>query len=318
MFSSGELRTAGSPLVSVVLPTFNRLRYLPDAVASIFGQTLRDWELLIADDGSDGETRAYLQTLANPPRVRLIQLGHTGKPAVVRNTALREAGGEFVAFMDSDDVWMPNKLETQIASLRGNAGRGWSHTRFVLMDAARHTMREMPAADGWILGHLLKTETVIALPSVVVSRALLDQVGGFDEDLVMCEDYDLWLRLATRSRIDAIDEPLTIVRRHGEHYGSAATSYRDSIHVLNKVLQSGTAPQFEYYVRRERAKNSASLARCHMASGNRNAGLRTLLSAAPTSWRHHGWWTEALKAVAEGCAPQAFWKLIRDHGRRSN
>jgi glycosyltransferase involved in cell wall biosynthesis len=318
MSSPAKPQVPPSPLVSVILPTFNRLQYLPDAIASIVGQTLEDWELLIADDGSDAQTKAYLQTLEDPPRIRLIHLPHTGKPAVVRNAALREAKGEFVAFMDSDDVWLPNKLMTQITSLRARADCGLSHTKFLLVDAHGAETREMPAADGWILGRLLRTETVIALPSVVASRALLDQVGRFDESLTMCEDYDLWLRLAAHSRVDAIDDALTIVRRHQEHYGNAATSFRDSIHVLNKVLRTTAAAPYEYFVHRERAQNSASLARCHVASGDRIAALRTLISSAAASWRHQGWWSEALKAIGEALAPQLVRNIVRKHARRSH
>jgi glycosyltransferase involved in cell wall biosynthesis len=318
MLSASNHQIVRSPVVSVILPTFNRLQYLPDTVASVFGQTFQDWELLIADDGSDAETMAYLKTLDDPPRVKLIQLVHTGKPAVVRNTALRAAKGEYVAFMDSDDIWMPKKLETQIASLRAHGDCGWSQTKFVLVNADRNTRRDMPAAAGWILGQLLKTETVVALPSVVASRKLLDQVGRFDEDLIMCEDYDLWLRLAAHSRVDAIDEPLTLVRRHGQHYGNVTTSFRDSIRVLDKVLRSGMAAQYESFIHRERAQNSASLARCCAASGDRRAALRTLLLSAPTSWRHQGWWSEAVKTIALVCAPQSLRRITHRLRTRSN
>ncbi len=303
------------PLVSVILPTFNRLRYLPDTIASIFGQTFHDWELLIADDGSDAQTRGYLETLADPPRVRLIELAHTGRPAIVRNTALREAKGTYVAFMDSDDIWMPTKLETQIASLRIHAECGWSQTKFVLVNAGLGSTREMPAVDGWILGPLLRTETVIALPSVVASRTLLDEVGRFDEALVTCEDYDLWLRLAVHSPVDAIDETLTIVRRHEDHYGTAAISFRDSIRVLDKVLESGMAGPYESFVHKERANSWGSLAKCHAISGDRHAAFRTLLASAPASWRHVRWWTEALQAAAVMSVPRELRKIVR--GRKS-
>jgi glycosyltransferase involved in cell wall biosynthesis len=300
-------------MVSIILPTFNRLQYLPEAIASIFAQTYENWELLISDDGSDAATRAYLATLHDPPRVRVIEQPHTGKPAVARNAAMRQATGEYVAFMDSDDVWMPEKLSTQIASLRARAGCSWSQTKFTLVHADGRSSREMAAADGWILGRLLRTETVIALPSVIASRALLESVGGFDEDLTLCEDYDLWLRLAAHSPIDAIDQPLTLVRRHGEHYGDSVTAFRDSIRVHDKVLRSGVAGQHESFVHQDRAKNLGSLARCYAASGARVCALRTLLGSAPIAWRHPGWWSEALKAIAHTCVPRPIEKRLRAH-----
>ena len=94
---------AATPLVSVIVPTFNRLLYLRPAVASVFAQTLVDWELIIADDGSDEHTRAYLSALQSEPRVSIIWLPHCGNPAAVRNRALRQARGEYLAFLDSDD-----------------------------------------------------------------------------------------------------------------------------------------------------------------------------------------------------------------------
>ena len=311
-----DARTPKVPLISVILPTFNRLQYLPDAVASVCAQTFQDWELLIADDGSDAETRAYLQALEDPPRIRLILLAHSGKPAVVRNAALREARGQYVAFMDSDDVWMPQKLSIQMAALRTQGECAWSHTTFVLVDD-RGARREMPAANGWVLGPLLRTETVIALPSVVASRALLRQVGDFDESLTMCEDYDLWLRLAAHSRVAAIAEPLTVVRRHAEHERNPALSFRDSIRVLNKALHAGAAAPYAYFARRERAQNLASLARCYASAGNRIAALRTLLSSATASWRHRGWWSEAFKTAALALAPHQARRLARRRARRT-
>jgi len=118
-----------TPTVSIVLPTFNRLPYLRAAVDSVFAQSFQDWELIIADDGSDAETSAYLQTVAGMPRVKLLCLPHTGNPPAVRNAALREAHAEYVAFLDSDDIWLPRKLESQLASLRCRPTRKWSYTR---------------------------------------------------------------------------------------------------------------------------------------------------------------------------------------------
>src|SRR5689334_3462667 len=105
------------PLVAIVLPTFGRLHYLRSTVDCIYRQTFEDWELIIADDGSDAETREYLHS-AGDSRVRVIWLSHTGVPAIVRNAALREARARYVAFLDSDDLWAPQKLERQVQTLQ--------------------------------------------------------------------------------------------------------------------------------------------------------------------------------------------------------
>jgi glycosyltransferase involved in cell wall biosynthesis len=117
-----------------VLPTFNRLEFLQQAIESVYAQTLADWELVIADDGSDLETKQYLQRLAYDPRVTVAWLAHTGKPSMVRNAALLRATGEYVAFLDSDDLWAARKLERQIATLRARIKCRWSYTAFLQVD----------------------------------------------------------------------------------------------------------------------------------------------------------------------------------------
>jgi glycosyltransferase involved in cell wall biosynthesis len=305
-----------SSAVTIILPTYNRLELLRPAIESVFSQTFGDWELVIADDGSSADTRRYLESLNDPPRVKVIWLPHTGKPSAVRNAALREAQGEYVAFLDSDDVWLPRKLEIQIASLRCHAARKWSYTRFALVDrsgnpTAWQRARSWPAPGGWILEKLVKSETVIALPSVVVSRELLERVAGFDEGLVMCEDYDLWLRLAAQSEVDAIDEPLTLVTRHAEHSGNEIISFQDCVLVFEKVMRTDGTEHLHSILREKRAEAAAGLARSHAACGNRRAALRTLLSSARFCWRYPRWWLGALQATARAFAPQTVRKVAR-------
>ena len=129
--------------------------------------------------------------------------------------------------------------------------------------------RDWPAAGGWILEKLLKEETVIALPSVVVSRQLLEQLGAFDEELVMCEDDELWFRLAAHSEIDGVDEPLTLIRRHGQHSGSDIMAWQDRRRVFEKALRASRGGHLDSMLRRLRAEMSAGLAKSQAASGKR-------------------------------------------------
>src|SRR5579863_629895 len=161
------------PEVSIVVPTFNRLKYLRPAVESVFAQTFTDWELIVADDGSEGETAAYIAALADRPRVSMLTLPHTGNPAAVRNAGVCAARGEYVAFLDSDDVWLPQKLAVQIDSLRSHAERQWSHTAFSVIDASGKQLTgaqalTWPAAEGRVLDKLITMELVIAPASVMV------------------------------------------------------------------------------------------------------------------------------------------------------
>jgi hypothetical protein len=291
-----------SPEVSVILPVFNRLRFLPAAVASVFAQTFADWELIIADDGSDAETWSYLKSLAHFGRVELIRLPHSGNPGAVRNAALRKARGAYVAFLDSDDVWSPRKLELQTVSLRAKRACGWSYTAFVAVDESMTPLTgpravRTPVVGGWILDRLVTMEATIALPSVVGSRRLVERAGGFDEGLRMCEDYDLWLRLAALSEVDCIDEPLLSVRRHGEHSGSDILAFEDMRRVLDKLRRSQYVGSLQAAVRRRRAFVSAGLAASHAASGHRLLALSTLASSLEYSWIYRDWWRRASRVL---------------------
>jgi len=305
-----------TPTVSVVLPTFNRLPYLRAAVDSVFAQSFQDWELIIADDGSDAETRAYLQTVAGMPRVKLLCLPHTGNPPAVRNAALREAHAEYVAFLDSDDIWLPRKLESQLASLRCRPTRKWSYTRCVMVDGscnpltAARAMR-YPATDGWILDQLLRGEATVVQSSVLASRELITSIGGYPEDLPICGDYELYVQLALRSEIDLVDEPFVLVRRHALHYCDDITALHELRRFLEKVRSSGIAPHMDSVLRTRRAVLSAGLARGYAASGDRMRALGTLLSSARYSWNYRDWWYGAMAATARAFGPAWLGTAVR-------
>jgi glycosyltransferase involved in cell wall biosynthesis len=307
-----------TPTVSIVLPTFNRLAYLRAAVDSVFSQSFQDWELIIADDGSDAETKAYLNTFTDVPQVKLLHLSHTGNPPAVRNVALREATGEYIAFIDSDDIWLPRKLEAQIASLRCRATRKWSYTRCVMVDGSLNPLTgaraaRFPQEDGWILDQLLKGEAVVVQSSVVAARELIAAVGGYPEDLPVCGDYELNVRLALRSQIDLVDEPLVLVRRHREHYSDDITALKDLRHFLEKVQRSGVATHMNPVLRTRRALVSAGLAKGYAAAGNRRSTLSTLLSSARYSWPYRGWWYGVMAATARAFAPAWLRTIVRRH-----
>jgi glycosyltransferase involved in cell wall biosynthesis len=172
-----------SPTVSIVMPTYNRLEYLPATIDSVLAQTFLDWELIIADDGSQGATREYLRARSDGERIRVLWLEHSGLQGVACNAAIREARGRYVAFLDSDDVWLPSKLSRQVSSLERHPPRRWSCTPFAIIDRVGTIVRVGPrraqqAKSGWIRESLLRGEISIALPSVVVERGLLEQLGN--------------------------------------------------------------------------------------------------------------------------------------------
>jgi glycosyltransferase involved in cell wall biosynthesis len=309
------------PLVSVILPTYNRLKYLRPAVDSVLAQTFEDWELIIADDGSEAQTAAYLQDLQQRPQVTVQRMPHSGNPGIARNAACKLARGSYLAFQDSDDVWHPEKLSRQIASLERHPERGWSHTAFAVIDDAGQPLRGerarwWPAAEGWILESLIKMETVIAIPSVIVRRALFERAGGFDVRQRMCEDYDLWLRLAGLSEIDGVRETLLFVRTHQEHFHKYPVVYEDRGRALEKALRAGADRSVRPLLRRERAKAAAELARSQAILGGRLAALRTLVKSSQYSWGFREWWLGGANAAVRAVAPAGILRIARAVVRR--
>jgi len=252
------------PTVSIILPTFNRLGYLRSTIDSVFAQTYSSWELVVADDGSDEETRSYLDGLADP-RVKTLMLPHSGNPSAVRNAALREAQGEYLAFLDSDDVWLPEKLETQLRLMRAAPTRRWSYCKLRRIDKVG---RPIPSSDGireWapyegdIVEELLELDAVIATPTVIAARSLVGSVGGFDEMQLFGEDYELWLRLALHSEVSA--EELTCVRVHDQHYsGDRVAVYAGWVQMYRKILALVSSSRLRSVCGRRLAESATTLA----------------------------------------------------------
>ncbi len=193
---------ATAPVVSVVIPTFNRADDLVRCFASLEAQTFSSFEVLLCDDGSTDHTAAVVTQAALHLTVHHLVLPHAGLPAAARNAGLRMAAGRYVAFLDSDDWWLPEKLARSVAALEAGADlvfhdllrvpttRPWLRNQRVKSRRLRHPVR----------ASLLRRGNAIPNSSVVMRRALLDEVGLMSEDpAVRAEDFDMWLRVAERT-----------------------------------------------------------------------------------------------------------------------
>ncbi|MDP4247390.1 MAG: glycosyltransferase family 2 protein, partial [Bacteroidota bacterium] len=169
------------PLVTVVIATYNRQRLVKQAIASVLGQTYPHWELIVADDGSRDDTVAEVRSLADP-RIRVLELPHTGIIAAVRNAGVAAGTGYWVSFLDSDDLWLPHKLEEQLGLLNRENKR-WAYGGFELMNESGETISNKAgtysAISGWIIRPLLRCEASVNIGSLIVERTLFDEIGGF-------------------------------------------------------------------------------------------------------------------------------------------
>jgi glycosyltransferase involved in cell wall biosynthesis len=305
------------PQVSIVLPTYNRTKYLPPAIGSILAQTFPDWELIVADDGSSDETKAYLRGLSDP-RMRMIWLPHSGNPGSVRNRAIKAAIGRQLAFLDSDDIWAPQKLERQLNALRERPECRWSYTHCDLIDGdgvgiANQALGRQVRPAGWILEPMLRDlRNQMAMASVVADRQFVDEMGGFDERQRWCEDLDLCLRMAMRSQAATLAEPLCSVRTHGDHHsGDRIEEYESRIAVYAKIADLIADPRLRDVCRRQRAAQSLTLARLRGDDGGVGAVCRTLAIACSFSWSYPDWWFGALKAIGRSLLPEPVLRAYR-------
>ena len=195
--------------VSVIIPTFNRAQKIARAVASVLYQTFADYETLVIDDGSEDTTSKALAPFL--PHIQCITHSKNLGVSAARNTGIRASDSPLIAFLDSDDYWLPDKLATQVSffSEHPEAVACQTEERWIRRGVRVNPMKKHFKPSGEIFEPCLKL-CVVSPSAAVVKRSLLEEVGVFDEDFPVCEDYDLWLRISWKYPIWLIPEPLVI------------------------------------------------------------------------------------------------------------
>jgi glycosyltransferase involved in cell wall biosynthesis len=201
--------------ISVIIPAYNYARYLREAIDSVFAQTYPALEVIVVDDGSTDDTPAVLAAYGD--RIRAIRQQNQGVSAA-RNTGISAARGEYVAFLDADDLWQPAKLEAQMARFDADPSLGLVHCGAESFDAEGQTIhfwRE--GMQGRVAINILRLEPVIAAPgsNIVAPRRVAEEIGGFDTRMTGSEDWDFYYRVAERYEIGFTPETLVRYRIHG-------------------------------------------------------------------------------------------------------
>jgi glycosyltransferase involved in cell wall biosynthesis len=226
-----------SPRVSVIIPTRNRSWCLPEAVDSVLSQTYENLELIVVDDGSTDDTPALLARYGS--RLRCLRQTNRGVSAA-RNRGLPAANGTLIAFLDSDDIWQPEKLTRQVEFFNRQPAAKICQTEetWIRRGVRVNPKRRHRKPSGWIFEASLAL-CLVSPSAVMMRRELLEEMGGFDESLPACEDYDLWLRVSLRYPIHLIDEPLVIKRGgHDDQLSRQHSLDRYRIQSLAKIIGS--------------------------------------------------------------------------------
>ena len=207
------------PLVSVVMPTYNHAQFIGDAIGSVLDQTYKNIELIIIDNYSEDDTEEIIASFHNT-RIKYKKFRNNGIIAASRNIGIRESHGKYIAFLDSDDIWVPTKIEKQIKLLENNENTFLVYSRYTVIRNGlfRKIMpkrKRLKSGNAFI--PLFLSNNFIGSSSVLLRNALVENNFLFDTDkrLRAIEDYDLWLRIAKNKRIDYVDESLVVYREHG-------------------------------------------------------------------------------------------------------
>jgi glycosyltransferase involved in cell wall biosynthesis len=246
-----------NPTVSVTIAAYNYGRFLSAAVESVLAQTFGDFELIVVNDGSTDNTAEVILPYLADRRVRYYRTSHRGLgPA--KNLGVRFARAPLVAFLDADDMWLPCKLERQMALYRSDPGVGVVYTRRLLIDEQSRQLRyEQPVLHrGRVLKEIFQ-RNFICYSSALVRRSALENAGMFDESLPLAIDYDLWLRVATAYRFDYVDEPLVKYRTgHANLSSRVEERYLTAHRIMSRFLneRGGRALLDPEVIRRAKAE----------------------------------------------------------------
>ncbi|MDR3238309.1 MAG: glycosyltransferase [Spirochaetia bacterium] len=236
---------ADVPLFSVIVPSYNRINQLRGAIDSVLAQTFADYELIVVDDGSTDDTSALKEIYTG---INFIFQNNLGVSAA-RNAGIRAGDSKYIAFLDSDDIWLPAKLEKQLAFIESRVDIKISQTNEIwVRNGRRVNPRRRHIKRG---GHIFIESLALCLVSpsaAVIERDIIEKYGLFDERLPACEDYDLWLRVLSHEEAGLLDENLVI--RYAGHSGQLSEKYwgMDSFRLYSiiKLLRDDKGLQAEY------------------------------------------------------------------------
>lgn len=223
-------------MVSVVIPTYNRANVVSRAIRSVLSQTYSKLEILVVDDGSTDDTQAILSGF---PEIISIAQQNRGVSAA-RNAGIAASKGELIAFLDSDDEWLPRKLERQAQLYSDKNPDFICHTNEIWVRGDKPVVQKnRHLKQGGFFFERALERCLISPSAVMISRCLLDRVGWFDEELIAAEDYDLWLRITCSHRVDYLEEPLVIKRAGESNQLSVITPAIDRFRVrsIEKILR---------------------------------------------------------------------------------
>lgn len=204
------------PKVSVIIPTYNRDKFISDTIDSVLNQTFKDFEVIVIDDGSTDNTKSVLKKYGT--RIRVLEQTNLER-AVARNNGVKNSSGKYIAFLDSDDLWMKNKLEKQVEILEQNKDIILTYCSCLRVDEEgkkiKIAKRQLQGFSGNVKEHLLLRNCIVS-PTPVLRREYFNKTEGFKSQYIPYEDWEFWIRFSLLGQFYFINEPLACYRIHSE------------------------------------------------------------------------------------------------------
>ena len=299
------------PVVSVIIPAHNAVQYIAETLASVLAQTYRALEVIVVDDGSTDGT-ADLVRVQFPAVICLSKINEG--VARARNYGIANSRGEWVAFLDADDLWLPKKIESQIAAVRARPEIGLCFTdSTIFLDMPRRVLHRASAAikpRPECGAAALFEDNFITTSTVMVRRSVLDTVGQFSPEFHGPEDFELWLRIAERFAIHYVDEPLALYRRHAESLTGqiCVQSYIDQHRTICALAMVRQPELYRHVVRRARARFAVNVAYRILNRSQRSEARRLLRLAM----RETPVWLRPYVLYAASTMPDFIIRLARE------
>ncbi len=276
--------------VSVIIPTFNSAQFLTAAVDSVLAQTFKDFEIIVVDDGSVDNTEEVLKKYGDS--IRYIKQKNQGV-SIARNNGINLSNAKYVSFLDADDTWLPLKLERQMKALASQPEYRLCFTNFIPVDADMKPFDKFRLyPQGTALEDLLLRGNLIgSICTVVCERTLFDEIGGFDPEFSQCADWDMWVRLATKTEFLFVDEKLVTYRHHNTNMSRNARLLEDdSTRVLEKGFAMTDTPIELKKKRKESlARNYMVLAGSYYRAGQKKDFLRCAMRSVTLNFKEMGY-----------------------------
>jgi glycosyltransferase involved in cell wall biosynthesis len=312
-----------NPEIAVIMPVLNGQKYIGEAVESIAAQTFQNFELIVVNDGSTDGTCDQLERFRG--RIDLKCIHHSSPQGIARsvNDGIQKASGKFIAFLDHDDLWLPDFLQTQLAHLEQHPDVGMVHSDFQTIDtngsiieASVAKCRERQRVSGFVFANLFM-ESFIVGNSVLIRKECFDRLGGFDETLRI-GDYHMWLRVARHYKIDYTPKVLTKYRQHQtQDSRSYATGDPPGLMAIRNILQLYPEVRQElgdHTVRRRMASFYLDMARPALSVGMGRAArtsLRKAIHLHPIEWRFYVLYAASLLQPSHALAIRRTWHALK-------